>query len=118
MSAKDEAVAVDSNIAFYAFYLFVGIETVVALTVAPHDALGVMCHHRRRGGLPAFATNLHDELFDTMIQIPFQPPLAEIAVHGLLFGNGRDETLHQLVLGHVKLYHCGNLVPALGKHLL
>ena len=91
MSAKDEAVAGDSNIAFYAFYLFVGIETVVALTVAPHDALGVMCHHRRRGGLPAFATNLHDELFDTMIQIPFQPPLAEIAVHGLLFGNGRGE---------------------------
>ena len=86
VSAEDEPVAVNSNIAFYAFYLFVGIESVVALTVAPLDTLGVKCHHRRCGGLPAFATDLHDELFDTMIQISFRPPLAEVPVHGLPFG--------------------------------
>ena len=35
--------------------------------------------------LCAFATDLHDEFFDTMIQIPFRPPLVEIPVHGLPF---------------------------------
>lgn len=89
-SAEDESVAVNSYVTFDALYLLVGIKSVVALTVAPLDALGVKCHHRRLG-VTAFATNLHDEFFDTMIQIPFQPPLAEIAVHGLLFGNGRGE---------------------------
>lgn len=83
MSAQDESVAVDSNIAFYAFYLFVGIETVVALTIAPLDALGVKCHHRRCGRLPAFATYLHDEFFYTVAQIPFCSPFVEVPVHGL-----------------------------------
>lgn len=85
ISAEDESVAVNSNIAFYAFYLFVGIETIVVLTVAPLDALGVKRHHRRCGGVSAFATYLHDEFFYTVIKIPFHPSFVEVPVHGLPF---------------------------------
>lgn len=86
ISAEYESVAVNSDIAFYAFYLFIGVETIVALTVAPLDALGVKCHCRRGGGLPAFATYLHDEFLDTVIHIPLRPPFVEVPVHCLPFG--------------------------------
>lgn len=82
-SAEDESIAVNSNIAFDAFHLFVGVETVVALTVAPFDALGVKCHYRRCGGLPAFATYLHDEFFYAVTQISFRPPFMEVPIDRL-----------------------------------
>lgn len=66
-------------------FTFIGVETVVALTVAPLDALRVKCHNRRCGALSAFATYLHDEFFYTVTLIPFCPPLAEIPVHDLPF---------------------------------
>lgn len=86
ISAEDESVAVNSDIAFYTFHLFIGVETVVALAVAPLDALSVKCHYRWGGGLPAFATYLHDEFFYTVIQIPFRSPFVEVPVHCLPFG--------------------------------
>ena len=64
----------------------VGIETVVILTIAPLYALGFKRHHRRCGGLPAFAAYLHDEFFDTVIQIPFRPTFVAVPLHGLPFG--------------------------------
>ena len=85
VSSENEAVAVNGNIAFYAFYLFIGIETIVALTVAPLDALGVKCHHRRCGGLPPFTTYLHDEFFYTVAQIAVRPPFMEVPIDRLPF---------------------------------
>lgn len=86
VSAEDEPVTVNSNIAFYAFYLFIGIESVVALTVAPLYALGVKRHDRRCGGLLTLTAYLHDEFFYTMIQIAFRPPFVKVPIHGLPFG--------------------------------
>ena len=86
VSAEDEPVAVNSNIAFYAFHLFIGIETVVAPAVAPPDALGVRRHDRRCGRLLTLAAYPHDEFFYTMIQIAFHPPFVEVPGHGLPFG--------------------------------
>ena len=86
VSAEDEPVAVNCNIAFYAIYLFIGIETVVALTVAPFDTLDVKRHDRRCGALLMFAAYLHDKFFYTMIQIAFRPPFVEVPVNGLSFG--------------------------------
>ncbi len=86
ISAENESVAVNGNIAFNAFYLFIGVETIVVLAVAPLYTLGVKRHDRRCGGLLAFAAYLHDEFFYTMIQIAFRPPFVEVPVNGLLFG--------------------------------
>ena len=85
VSAEDEAVAVNSNIAFYAFYLFIGIEPVVALTVAPLDTLGVKRHDRRCGGLSTFAAYLHDEFFYAVAQIAVCPPFVEVPIDRLPF---------------------------------
>ena len=45
ISAEDESVEVNSNIAFYAFYLFIGIKSAVALTVTHLYTLGVKLHN-------------------------------------------------------------------------
>ena len=102
ISAEDEPVAVNSNIAFYAFHLFIGIETIITLAIAPLDALSVKCHHRRCGGLTAFATYLHDEFLDTVIQIPLRPPFVEVPIHGLPFG--------KIVWKHTPLAYAGQQV--------
>ena len=85
VSTEDEAVAVNSNIAFYAFYLFIGIEPVVALTVAPLDTLGVKRHDRRCGGLFTFAAYLDDEFFYAVAQIAVCPPFVEVPIDRLPF---------------------------------
>ena len=85
VSTEDEAVAVNSNIAFYAFYLFIGIEPVAALTVAPLDTLGVQRHDRRCGGLFTFAAYLNDEFFYAVAQIAVCFPFVEVPIDRLPF---------------------------------
>lgn len=46
--AEDEAIAVNHNVALDAFYLFVGIEAIVAMTVAPFD---FACPVHRQSGI-------------------------------------------------------------------
>ena len=85
ISAEDEAVAVNSNIALYTFYLFIGIEPVAALTVAPLDTLGVKRHDRRCGGLFTFAAYLDDEFFYAVAQIAVCPQFVEVPIDRLPF---------------------------------
>lgn len=84
-SAEDETVAVNSNVAFYALHLLVGIESIVTMTVTPLDTLGIKRHDRRCGGLLTFATYLHDEFFYTVIQISFRPPFMKVPIDRLPF---------------------------------
>lgn len=85
-SAENETVAVNSDIAFYAFYLLVGIEPIVTMTVAPLDALGIKSHNRRRGILLATSAYLHDKFFYAVIQIAFCSPFMEVPIDRLPFG--------------------------------
>ena len=83
--AEDETVAVNHDVAFDALYFFIGIETVVAMTVTPFDALRIQCSDRRAFALPAFSSDSHDCLFYEMFDMAILSPLAEILIDRLPF---------------------------------
>lgn len=83
--AENETVAVNHDAAFDALYLFIGIETVVAVAVAPFDALRIQCSDRRAFALLAFPSDPHDCLFYEMLDMAVLSPLAEILIDRLPF---------------------------------
>lgn len=83
--SKDEAVAVNHDVAFDTLYLFIGAETVIALAVAPFDTLCVQCSNCRVFVLPTFASDSHDGLFYEMFDMAVFSPLAEIFIDRLPF---------------------------------
>lgn len=83
--SKDEAVAVNHDVAFDTLYLFIGIETVIALAVAPFDTLCVQCSNCRAFVLPTFAPDSHDCLFYEMFDMTVFSPLAEKFIDRLPF---------------------------------
>ena len=84
--AKDEAVAVNHDIAFDSLNLLIGIETVVAVTVAPFDTLGIQCSDSRTFVLFAFPSDSHDCLFYEMFDTAVLSPLTEKLIDRLPFG--------------------------------
>ena len=84
-SGEDEAVAVNHDVAFDTLYLFIGIETVVALTVAPFDALCVQCADSRASVLPTFASDSHNCLVYEMFDMAVLSPLAKKLIDRLPF---------------------------------
>lgn len=83
--SEDEAVAVNHDVAFDTLYLFIGIETVIALAVAPFDTLRVQCSNCRAFVLPTFASDSHDCLFYEMFDMAVFSPLAEKLIDRLPF---------------------------------
>lgn len=83
--AKDEAIAVNHDITFDSLYLLIGIETVVALTVAPFDTLRVHRSGCRAFVLPPFASDPHDCLFHEMLDTAVLSPLVEKLIYRLPF---------------------------------
>lgn len=83
--AENETVAVNHDVAFDALYFFIGIETVVAVAVAPFDALRIQCSDRRAFPLLAFPSDSHDCLFYEMFDMAVLSPLAEILIDRLPF---------------------------------
>lgn len=84
-TAEDEAIAVNYNVSFDAFYLFIGIETIVAVTVAPFNALRVQRPDRRAFVLLAFTSDSHDCLFYEMLDMAILSPFAEKLIDRLPF---------------------------------
>lgn len=85
-STRDKTVAVNRNVAFYALYLLVGIESIVTLTVAPLGALGIKCPDRRGGILIASFTYPHNKFFYAAIQITLCSPFVKIPIDRLPLG--------------------------------
>ena len=83
--AKDETIAVNHYIAFDSLDLLIGIETVVALAVAPFDTLGIQCSDRRTFVLSAFLSDSHDCLFYEMLDMTVLSPLTEKLIDRLPF---------------------------------
>ena len=84
-STENETIAVNHDIAFDSFDLLVGIKTVVALTVAPFDTLGIQCSDRRTFVLFAFLSDSHDCLFYEMFDMAVLSPLTEKLIDRLPF---------------------------------
>lgn len=84
-TAEDEAIAVNHNVALDALYLFIGIETVVTVTVAPFDTLRVQGTDRRAFVLFAFMSDSHDGLFYEMFDMAVLSPFAEKLIDRLPF---------------------------------
>lgn len=82
-SGEDEAIAVNNDIAFDSLDLFICVETVVAVTVAPFYALGIQCSDCRVAVLLAFASDPHDCLFYEMFDMAVLSPLTEKLIHRL-----------------------------------
>ena len=82
---EDETVAVNHDIALDSLDLFIGIKTVVTVTVAPFYALSVQCSDRRAFVLLAFSSDSHDCLFYEMFNMTVFSPLAEILIDRLPF---------------------------------
>lgn len=82
---KDETIAVDHDIAFDSLDLLIGIETVVAVTVAPFNTLGIQCSDSRTFVLFAFLPDSHDCLFYEMFNMTVLSPLTEKLIDRLPF---------------------------------
>lgn len=80
-AAEYKAVAVDGDVPLDALYFLVGVKSIGCQPVAPLDALGVKSHHRRSGTLSAFASDLHDEMPDAVLNAPGVAPAPEIPVY-------------------------------------
>ena len=84
-TTEDETIAVNYNVSFDTLYLFIGIEPVVAMTVAPFDALRVQRPDRRAFVLFAFTSDSHDCLFYKMLDTAILSPLTEKLINRLPF---------------------------------
>lgn len=74
------------NIAFYALYFLVGIESIVTLTIAPLVASCIKCHDRRGSILIASFAYLHDKFFHAVTLITFCSPFVKIPIDRLPLG--------------------------------
>ena len=83
--AEDEAITVNHDIAFDTLDLLIGIETVVAVTVAPFDTFGIQCSDRRAFARLAFPSDSHDCLFYEIFDMTVLSPLTEKLIDRLAF---------------------------------